>query len=273
MISYLKEFVWYLKRPKLYPEFLRVIKSKLNRQKPIPDTRLQSTELCSSKAISYTQAISQITGYAPNKFITEKYSDIFSEAKRKVISCPVILGGAASLDLLYWMAEFLQARNVIETGVAYGWSSLALLLSLTNRNPALLISTDMPCRGLDTSTGSLSSDKYVGCVVPPNLKNNWQIIPKADREAIPIALRKIKVADLIHYDSDKSYTGRSWAYPVLWNALRDGGYLISDDIGDNLAFNDFCLEIDQKPIIVEVPADPFDILNNKKKFVGIILKQ
>ena len=47
--------------------------------------------------------------------------------------------------------------------------------------------------------------------------------------------------DLCHYDSDKSYYGRRWAYPKLWEALKTGGIFISDDIQDNWAFKEFCV--------------------------------
>ena len=76
------------------------------------------------------------------------------------------MGGASNIELLYYLAEHLKAENVIETGVAYGWSALAILLSLSSRKNARLISTDMPYPGLDNS-------KYVGCVIPNDLKGKW----------------------------------------------------------------------------------------------------
>ena len=63
-----------------------------------------------------------------------------------------------------------RLRRVIETGVAYGWSSLALLLSLKNRN-GLLVSTDLPYAGLD-------NDPYVGCVVPDELARKLETAPR-----------------------------------------------------------------------------------------------
>ena len=68
---------------------------------------------------------------------------------------------------------------------------------------------------------------------------------------------------MCHYDSDKSYDGRMWAYPILWRALRPGGIFISDDISDNLAFRDFAAQISATPTVVK-----FD-----NKYVGILLKQ
>jgi hypothetical protein len=56
--------------------------------------------------------------------------------------------------------------------------------------------------------------------------------------------------------------GRMWASPLLWNALKDGGFFVSDDINDNLAFKDFCESVDRKPVIVE----------HLGKYVGVIVK-
>ena len=69
-------------------------------------------------------------------------------------------------------------------------------------------------------------------------------------------------AFLCHYDSDKSYTGRIFAYPLLWNALQKNGIFISDDIQDNIAFIEFCEQVNKKPIVIE----------HLGKYVGLIKK-
>ena len=166
------------------------------------------------------------------------------------------MGGPGNMDLLYNCAEHISAKAVLETGVAYGWSSLATLLSLKNRGSTLLASVDMPYVGLD-------NESHVGCVIPSALKSNWWLIRRPDRQGIPIALRQLHMLDMCHYDSDKSYDGRMWAYPILWNALRTGGIFISDDIGDNLAFRDFADAICVEPTVIK-----FD-----DKYVGVLLKK
>jgi predicted O-methyltransferase YrrM len=192
--------------------------------------------------------------------IRDKFADIFAHADAAVKSCPVEMGGAADLDLLYWIAEHFKARRIVETGVAHGWSSLALLLSLANRENACLVSTDMPYVNSD-------SDKYAGHVVPAELRPMWHLAQGPDRDVLRKALEKVKPIDLCHYDSDKSYDGRMWAYPHLWSALRPGGCFISDDIGDNVAFRDFCDRIEASPIVART------VSTVGIKYVGIIIKQ
>ena len=68
--------------------------------------------------------------------------------------------------------------------------------------------------------------------------------------------------DIAHYDSDKSYQGREFAYPIIWNALKPGGLFISDDIQDNMAFAHF----------VEESGLRYGVTETGGKYVGIALK-
>lgn len=191
--------------------------------------------------------------------VRERFEKVFAAAEEICRTCPVKMGGAGNLNLLYWITEYLEAENVIETGVGYGWSSLAMLLSLVKRDNALLVSTDMPYV-------NRNNDEYAGCVVPVELKLHWRLVNRADRDALPKVLKEFQNIDMCHYDSDKSYEGRMWAYPRLWQALRSGGCFISDDIGDNLAFHDFCSQIKEEPVIVTTPTA------TGVKYAGVLVK-
>ena len=68
--------------------------------------------------------------------------------------------------------------------------------------------------------------------------------------------------DLCHYDSDKTYYGRRWAYPKLWKALRPGGIFVSDDIQDNFAFREF----------VESRSLDYRVVESQGKYVGVCRK-
>ncbi len=109
----------------------------------------------------------------------------------------------------------------------------------------------------------MNNEAFVGVVVPDRFRSAWQIVRKPDRYGLKEALALIGgVIDLCHYDSDKSYWGRAYAYPLLWDALVQGGVIISDDIQDNLAFRDF---VNEKGV-------PFAITESEGKFVGILRK-
>ena len=99
--------------------------------------------------------------------------------------------------------------------------------------------------------------------MPYGLRDKWKLQRLPDFKGIPLVLKKFgNEIDFCHYDSDKSYTGRAWASPILWKALRQGGYFISDDINDNIAFKDFCQAVNRVPIIIK----------HQDKYVGIIVK-
>lgn len=258
MPTFSEKLWWYLKRPVMYPVLFRhainKIRRVLFRRDYQAEIRAQAESWCDERAITTAKALEKITKLKPSETLKNQYAEIFKQSEAAVAACPVKMGGAGDLELLYQLAEHCQARRVIETGVAYGWSSLALLLSLKKRN-GLLVSTDLPYPGLD-------NDPYVGCVVPDELRENWKLLRGPDRQRVPEAIKLAGTLDLCHYDSDKSYSGRMWTYPRLWQALRSGGLFISDDIGDNMGFADFAQSVAIEPIVV----------HSGDKYVGILVK-
>jgi len=257
--SDMKAVFWYLQRPRLYRDFLRTIVSKLHRRQLDASTKQQAVDWAEKYAMSTPEAIMLIRGEPMPESVKDKYEDVFTHAQKVAGECPVKMGGPGDLDLLYWLAEHLEAQRIVETGVAYGWSSLVLLLSLSNRRDVGLFSTDKPYV-------NRNNDRYVGCVVPQSLRSSWEIVKGADRDVLSKALKKSSPIDMCHYDSDKGYEGRIWAYRRLWKSLRPGGYFISDDIGDNIAFKDFCSQVGKSPIIVKT------VTGKGTKYVGILIK-
>ena len=121
---------------------------------------------------------------------------------KKQSETSISMGGQANIHLLYNCVRLMKPKYVIETGVAYGWSSLAILKALYEIGYGNLISVDMPYP-------LKNNENYVGIVIPNYLKTKWKLIRKPDRpgiiEALNIANGKI---DICHYDSDKSWWGR-----------------------------------------------------------------
>lgn len=188
------------------------------------------------------------------------YAETFAEAARLQTACPVAMGAPGDLDLLYHLSHASGARQMIETGVAYGWSSLVLLLSAAEHGDGALVSTDMPYV-------MRFGDQWVGCVVPDRLRGQWQLLRYPDREGLPKALKILPEIDFCHYDSHKSYRARMWAYPLLWEALKPGGYFVSDDIGDDQGFRDFCERIGSVPTVVAGRTS-----TGTMKYVGVLRK-
>ena len=181
--------------------------------------------------------------------------DHVKEVARKLKISKSDFGGQGHIDLIYAVCENLKAVKALETGVAYGWSSAAILQSLSKRS-GKLISVDMPM---------IKQTDYhlIGVAVDENLKSNWELLREPDKHGLNKAIKKHNYSfDLAHYDSDKSYYGRKWSQPLIWKYLRKGGVFISDDIEDNLAFKEF---------VVSNNLD-FYVLKFEGKYVGVIRK-
>jgi predicted O-methyltransferase YrrM len=248
-------------RPQYYPDLFRRARYRLAlRMLPAPMARSKeiAEEWASARAVTVETALQKLGG--EYRRLEEVFPEEMANAHARYEQCPVALGGGGSLELIYGICELLSARTVIETGVAYGFSSLAMLLSLSRRD-GTLFSVDMPYPGRN-------SERYVGWVVPERLSKNWRLFRYPDYVGLRKVLRLVEQIDLCHYDSDKSYEGRAWAYRKLWSRIRPGGIFVSDDIGDNTAFRDFALESGQQPIVVKGSGSG----GAGDRFVGIIVK-
>nr|MBA3327556.1 class I SAM-dependent methyltransferase [Solirubrobacterales bacterium] len=86
--------------------------------------------------------------------------------------------------------------------------------------------------------------------IPYELRGAWTLIRRPDRPGLVDAIRSTPTLDLVRYDSDKSYAGQSWAFELIWAALRPGGVLVADDIGYQAAFRDFASRLHLDPLLV-----------------------
>lgn len=245
-------FFSYAKRPHLYPELGRKIIKNIFQRNSATKGKEIALNWCKNNSISQQEAVKLFHNENPNIF--KLYPEAVKYAIDQEKKCPVKMGGAGALNLIYAICENLKAKNVLETGVAYGWSTLAILLSLQNRE-AHLYSSDMPY-------ATKNNEDFVGIVIPTELRKQWSLYRFADRESLPKIFKKQDQFDFIHYDSDKAYNGRMWAYNILWSKISKDGILMSDDIADNSAFMDFCNLLKIKPVIV----------NFDDKYAGILIK-
>lgn len=254
-----RSVLWYLPRPRLWPQLGRSIADRLV-YGPEADTSGAAASWCEERGVTTEDALAKILGKAERISLESAHKEDCARARELEKGCPVVMGGPGDLDLLYSLVRETGATRVVETGVAYGWSSLAILLAMQGRSNALLVSTDMPyVQG--------HNERFVGCVMHrQDLMRHWKLLRLPDRDALPAALRDLGAVDLCHYDSDKSHRGRSWAYPLLWKHLRSGGIFLSDDIQDNLAFRDFSANLGLDPLVVKVSNE------RHTKYVGLLVK-
>lgn len=247
-------FFAYLKRPDLYPELIRKIYKNIFNRSSALRGKEEAEVWCKKQAVSEKYFIENVlkTDFIPFETL---FSQEYNEALKAQENAPVNLGGAGSLSVIYYINEFVKSKTAVETGVAYGWSSFAALASLAQRE-GTLYSSDMPYLLQN------QSEDFVGCVIPEKYKSHWELYRFADKESLPKIFGKVNSLDVIHYDSDKSYDGRIWAYKTLWQKLKKGGVFMSDDIGDNAAFMHFCEKNNLDPHVIEFDG----------KYAGVVVK-
>jgi predicted O-methyltransferase YrrM len=248
--------LWFVERPPFWPHAAALAARKFRSTRDTPTERRAATAWAEDRAVDVRSALTAVGIAATGNDVPRLPRALRDEAQALADSASVAMGGPGDIDLLYAAVLLSGAERVVETGVAYGWSSLAILAALEAAGKGSLASVDMPYPLLD-------NEAFVGVAVPQRFRARWTLVRRPDRFGLKSALAGFGGRiDLCHYDSDKSFGGRRYGYRLMWNALRPGGLFISDDIQDNLAFKEF----------VEEQGCVFAVTRYEGKYVGIARK-
>ena len=161
---------------------------------------------------------------------------------------------AADHRLLYFLVRSHRPENVVETGVAAGFSSEAILSALDANGHGHLWSSELPYVRLP------DPESEVGVVVSDEHRRRWTLFLDGDRANLRRIAAEAPTVDLLHYDSDKARRGRRFALRRLDPRLADGATLVFDDIDDNGHFRD----------LVESTGASFFVVAAPGKWVGVI---
>jgi len=144
--------------------------------------------------------------------------------------------GGASYDLLYFLTKQKKPNVIVETGVAAGWSSLAFLRASKNNDNGKIFSSDLPY------FKEKDAEKNIGILIKNEQnKDKLKLFISGDQINLQLIIKQLQhnKIDLLHYDSDKSYSGRNLFLKSLKHYFSDDAILIFDDIHNNLHFKDF----------------------------------
>lgn len=133
--------------------------------------------------------------------------------------------------LCYAACRALRPAVVVETGVAYGVTSAYILRALAENAKGELHSIDLPPLGRD-------AEKYVGYLIPQELRGRWTLRIGPSRKLLPEVLRKRGGADIFIHDSLHTYSHMRMEFTLALAALRPSGILIADDVEGNRAFEE-----------------------------------
>lgn len=193
------------------------------------------------------------------KLFGEKWVNAyFKQYKRKIIynkNFAHAHSGDYEVALLYIIVRLLRPSVVVETGVASGRSSAAILQALYDNNKGFLYSIDLNQKfsgqpqeyvtniGRTEFKGFIPEDKEPGWLIPNKLKNRWKLILGDSRIELPKLVSELQEIDIFYHDSDHSYDNMIFEFRTVWPRIIRTGVIISDDIKWNNAFNDFLQEI------------------------------
>lgn len=145
---------------------------------------------------------------------------------------------------MYALVRSTKPESVVETGVASGMSSSYILAALESNSKGHLYSIDLPSVAApgtreDATKQHVLSPNETGWLIPDRLRGRWTLLLRRSSEVLPALLPKIERVDVFLHDSAHSYENMMFEYQTVWPFLRDGGVLVSDNIGYNRAFVDF----------------------------------
>ena len=248
----MKFFVTFLIHPKRWPTLAGKLLARLGGEPALSDSRqawLQAQ--CQNTDDFFSALDSQLWQAATEaeNYVRERY-------RAATIPDKTQFGGGADIRILYFLTRYLDATCILETGVASGHSSQALLMALeANGGEGVLYSSDLPYVRMG------GREEHIGWMVEDRFRPRWKLYTDGDRANLAAILREAQTFDLFHYDSDKSVSGRSFAYNLLKSRMTERGVILFDDIEDNDHFMHLALAEEGKSHFV---------FKKDRKYVGMI---
>jgi Methyltransferase domain len=142
-------------------------------------------------------------------------------------------GDPGLLRAVWHLVRHLRPANVVETGVARGFTTRFILEGLERNGAGHLSSIDAP----PVLKPELA--EQVGAAVPDRLRHRWSYIRGSSAQRLPALLRQLGEIDLFVHDSRHTERNVTFEMDQAWSALRPGGILVIDDIDLNRAFTSF----------------------------------
>ena len=243
--------------PHLIPEVWRKIWHRLT----IRSHRRRTNEYAGIM-VSPDEGLHRILGVQGASALTyltvDSYRELMDHFRRFIPQVPG-MGGAAFLGLCYVIVRATQPKTVLETGVARGYSTAAILQALEDNAHGHLFSVDLPIFHLEAPS-------HTGSAISEHLKSQgrWELNIGPDRRIVPELLQRISPIDFFHYDSDKSYEGMMRTWELVWPRLSPGAIFMADDVHAHDAFLDFCESLGLPPVVI--PKSPGNF------YVGLLQK-
>ena len=230
-----------------------VWQSRYYRRHPIRIARFLGAKLSLARSRVETASLLRGLGVDPESALSdfERWRPEFNDALSAIRKRGGEQGGISLEDgtVLYCLARTLQPRNVVETGIAAGISTMFLSAALIDNGAGQLYSIELPpdqVRDVRQDDGALFDwpDSGVAWAVPRKIReaiaDRHAIILQDVRVALPALLNRLPALDLFFHDDLHEAEHMLWEYRLVWKHLQENGVLVSDDV--NEAWIQFCHE-------------------------------
>lgn len=171
-------------------------------------------------------------------------------------------------NFLYYLIKLIKPKNIIETGVFHGLTSLWILQALEENSYGTLTSIDLPRRDWDKffpgrpmggghqGEDELPSDCNPGWIVPAKLRDRWRLMIGPSEKLLDEALEGLEV-DLFIHDSDHSYETMKFEVETVLKKNNECFLVI-----DNFDHSNFIYEFLSKNIVTPIFINDIDEFND-----------
>ncbi|WP_237228583.1 hypothetical protein [Rubinisphaera sp. JC750] len=119
----------YLSDHRKWRRFSRLATARLlGRETCLNATADTARQWCMAQSVPLEHALNRLQ--IPFRDVRAEHTACVVDSEKRVAECPQSMGGGGNVSLLYSLAAAADCNRILETGVAYGWSSLAMLLAL-----------------------------------------------------------------------------------------------------------------------------------------------
>lgn len=214
---------------------------------------------------------------APPPIATPDFGNLWSEVVASVKAQGIDVGPAsyagfndgdtALVRAIWRLVLQIKPARIVETGVGHGFTSRMILEALARNGYGHLWSIDRP--PLDPETLA-----KVGIAVEGRHPEQWTLIQKSSRRALPALLSKLGTIDLFIHDSLHTERNVVFELETAWEALRSGGVAVIDDIDSNWGYDAFIKSHSGfRALVCEAePVRPDERRFNKKGLFAILVK-
>ncbi|NDF35906.1 MAG: class I SAM-dependent methyltransferase [Nitrosopumilaceae archaeon] len=117
---------------------------------------------------------------------------------------------------LYILCKTIKPEKIIETGVAYGLSSMYILQALKENNKGILYS-------IDSIFSPWQSKEMIGRVIPDELKIRWEFVFGSSSEKLKNILSQLNEIDIFFHDSLHTYKNMMFEFETAWPFITKNG--------------------------------------------------